>query len=215
MVEQATPLSRLSNKPEVNLKSLFLAAFVALGALTQQACITHDTMEDYPQYLKNNEGELKLPHSDFELSYSLDDAAEAHKEGVRSFAAGLANEWMIEFGKMFRATMASKDVVDAFKGINTKGQGLIQIKVKLNSYVFGSHMAKISFDVTLVNASTNKTFTRTYKSEGKSQGGKMFWAGAFGMKNAIQQSTKLAMDKILIELVNDIRSIATPDSPNT
>lgn len=34
----------------------------------------------------------------------------------------------------------------------------------------------------------------------------MFWGGAFGMKNAIQQSTKSAIDQILIELINDLKS---------
>jgi hypothetical protein len=47
---------------------------------------------------------------------------------------------------------------------------------------------------------------KTYYKTGISQGGKMFWAGAFGMKNAIQQSTKSAIDQILYLALSDIKA---------
>jgi hypothetical protein len=47
-------------------------------------------------------------------------------------------------------------------------------------------------------------FTKVYDASGETQGGKMFWGGAFAMKNAIQQSTKLAMDDILRALIADL-----------
>jgi hypothetical protein len=49
-------------------------------------------------------------------------------------------------------------------------------------------------------------FDETYLEKGKSQGSKMFWAGAFGMNNAIQQSTKNAIDKILVRALTDMMS---------
>jgi len=48
-------------------------------------------------------------------------------------------------------------------------------------------------------------FENHYEATGRSQGGKMFWGGAFGMKNAIQQSTKLALDSILSRFMSDLR----------
>ena len=34
----------------------------------------------------------------------------------------------------------------------------------------------------------------------------MFWAGAFGMKNAVQQSTKLALDEIIASFLADLKT---------
>jgi hypothetical protein len=49
-----------------------------------------------------------------------------------------------------------------------------------------------------------ETFSGSYQEDGKTQGAKMFFGGAFAMKNAIQQSTKLAIDQILRKLIYDI-----------
>lgn len=52
----------------------------------------------------------------------------------------------------------------------------------------------------------DELFSKTYKSEGDSQGGKMWGAGTFGMKNAILKSTKDSIDKILEVFVGDINA---------
>jgi hypothetical protein len=57
-----------------------------------------------------------------------------------------------------------------------------------------------------------KIFSKSYQESGKTQGGKMFWAGAFGQKNAVQQSTKLALDEILRQLITDLNTLS--DEPN-
>ena len=56
---------------------------------------------------------------------------------------------------------------------------------------------------------TTETMTKTYQADGVTQGGKMFWAGVFGMKNAIQQSTKDAVDKILAGMLMDLNALPT------
>ena len=48
--------------------------------------------------------------------------------------------------------------------------------------------------------------SKQYHEEGVSQGAKMFLAGGFGMKNAVQQSTKSAIDKVLTKFINDVNS---------
>jgi hypothetical protein len=49
-------------------------------------------------------------------------------------------------------------------------------------------------------------FEKIYQADGATQGGKMFWGGAFAMKNAVQQSSKLAIDSILRQLINDLNA---------
>ena len=34
----------------------------------------------------------------------------------------------------------------------------------------------------------------------------MFWAGPFGMKNAVQQSTKMALDEIIVSFLADVKA---------
>jgi hypothetical protein len=45
---------------------------------------------------------------------------------------------------------------------------------------------------------------KTYSAEGASQGSKMFWAGAFGMKSAIRQSSLDAYKKVFAQLREDL-----------
>ena len=45
-------------------------------------------------------------------------------------------------------------------------------------------------------------------ASGNTQGAKMFFGGAFGMKNAVQQSTKAAMDTIMGQFIRDLNASA-------
>lgn len=65
---------------------------------------------------------------------------------------------------------------------------------------FGAHVVlKASFE-----RNGQQVFEKTYTASGETQGGKMFWGGVFAMKNAVQQSTKLATDDILRQLIADL-----------
>ena len=70
-------------------------------------------------------------------------------------------------------------------------------------YKFEGFEARVKLNIkTTLNGKT--IMHKTYYKKGNSQGGKMFWAGAFGQKNAVQQSTKLALDEILRQLISDL-----------
>ena len=73
----------------------------------------------------------------------------------------------------------------------------------LENYEFKNYHAYISLNIAL-SENGNEILNKTYNSEGKSQGAKMFWGGPFAMKNATQQSTKLALDHILRKFIQDI-----------
>ena len=71
-------------------------------------------------------------------------------------------------------------------------------------YKFEGFEARVKLNIkTTLNGKT--IMHKTYYKKGNSQGGKMFWAGVFGMKNAIQQSTKSAIDQILYLALTDIK----------
>lgn len=45
-------------------------------------------------------------------------------------------------------------------------------------------------------------------ASGNTQGAKMFFGGAFGMKNAVQQSTKAPMDIIMGQFIRNLNASA-------
>jgi hypothetical protein len=47
-------------------------------------------------------------------------------------------------------------------------------------------------------------FDKTYREEGDTQGGKMFWGGPFAMKSAIRQSSFDAYKKVFTKLRGDL-----------
>lgn len=181
---------------------LALAALLTLGGCS----INHPVADDYAQYLSNNTGSLKLPSAKVGDSYALSKATQEHHYEFRSFMTGQANLWVVEFGKILDATLASKDVVDALgrmTKVGSEGAGTGDTLVfSLVDYRFEDHGAHVALEITVKRAGKVR-FSQVYRAGGVTQGGKMFFAGVFGMKNAIQQSTKSALDDILARFVND------------
>lgn len=185
--------------------------FVACVVLSSiSACtIRHEIASDYPEYLANNEGEAQLPQTDKASGYYLDPDTQSFTYEFRAVTTGYANLWVVDFGKMLDDTLNSRDVQGAFGGLKKTpelalGAGDVLI-FKLNKYVFQNHAAEVSLSVSLSRAGI-VTFSKSYSQIGQSQGGKMFWGGAFAQKNAVQQSTKLAIDEILRQLIADLNA---------
>ena len=181
-----------------------LLAAIALSAGVGGCSINHFVKDDYPQYLQNNVGASKLPATSFEAKYEVTPATAGHKYEFRSVMTGYANNWVVEFGQMLDATLQSKDVQGAFRKLDKRGTGEVAnlLVFDLIAYSFGDFGAHVEMKVTVQRSGA--PLVKTYKADGVTQGGKMFWAGVFGMKNAIQQSTKDAVDKILVALITDL-----------
>ena len=183
---------------------------VVVLAMNSTGCISHNIGTDYSEYLAKASGEGKLPAAKLNATYTLTPSTEKHSYKCRSATTGLANAWIVEFGKILDMQIRSKDVQQAFgklekqKGEGKTGTVIVFDLVKYAFADFGAHLnLKIS-----VNKDGAETFTKTYESSGKTQGGKMYWGGAFAMRNAMQQSTKLAIDEILKNFINDVNNLA-------
>jgi hypothetical protein len=177
-----------------------------LFSLTTACTIQRPVSNDYSQYLVNNRGNASLPRAKQGASYAMSDAVKGHRYEFRSFLTGAANLWIVEFGKMLDATLRSKDVQEAFnnnlKEVSVSNTDDTVLYFDLNHYAFVDKQAKIDLKVTLKKQG-NVLFEKSYQANGQSQGGKMFWGGAFAQKNAVQQSTKLALDEIFTQLIAD------------
>ena len=190
------------------LSRLFFLLLFAMAAGLSGCSINHVVKDDYPQYLQNNIGRSKLPPTSLEARYELTPATAAHKYEFRSVTTGYANNWVVEFGHMLDATLQSRDVQGAFRKIEKRNAGdpPSLLVLDLVAYSFNDFGAHVELKVTIHRAGS-PPLMKTYKASGVTQGGKMFWGGVFGMKNAIQQSTKNAIDNILAALIGDLNAL--------
>jgi hypothetical protein len=186
------------------LKKIFL--FILVLGTTTGCSIKHHVASDYSQYLANN-STSDLPKTEISAKYSIDAATLNHQYEFRAATVGYAHLWIVEFGKMLDETLNSSAVKNSFKHIEkSDNENNLLIFFKLENYAFKHHHAYIDLNVSVTDQGKN-LFTKTYHAEGKSQGAKMFWGGPFAMKNATQQSTKLALDQIFDELIKDTQMI--------
>jgi hypothetical protein len=184
---------------------MFLVAIIALS--TSACSIRHFVELDYPQYLVNNAGQTNLPKTDKAAEYFLTPATQQHRYEFRAALTGAAHLWIVEFGKMLDDTLMSADVQKAFSSLrkisDMSAASNNLLIFDLQDYTFANFSAHVSLKISLFRAG-QVVFSKTYTQDGKSQGGKMFWGGAFAQKNAVQQSTKFALDEILRQLIADL-----------
>jgi len=181
---------------------------VMAAALLSGCSIKHDVVKDYPQYLAGNQGEARLPSTRAASTWAMTPATQAHRYEFRSAMAGAANVWVVEFGKMLDDTLRSADVQNAF-GSLVRADGAAgtggKLVFDLQSYTYAELGAHVVLKVGYERDGT-EVFNKVYMADGTTQGGKMFWGGAFAMKNAVQQSSKLALDTILRQLIDDLNA---------
>jgi len=193
-----------------DFRNIFLVALLVLA--TSACTIRHDIEKDYPQYLVNNTGSANLPDTDKASEYFLTSNTQNQSYEFRAVATGYANLWVVEFGKMLDDTLKSTDAQNAFgtlqKVSDVSGDSRGLLTFDLQSYTFEDFGAHISLKISLSRLG-QEVFSKTYTQDGKTQGGKMFWAGAFGQKNAVQQSTKLALDEILRQFISDLNTMTS------
>lgn len=197
------------------MKILFrLAVAGVLFAALSGCSIKHYIANDYGVYLGKNEGSGQLEKTAVKSEYLLTPNTVDHQHKFRSATVGAAHVWIVEFGKMLESSLQSKEVQQSF-GQLTKSDGKSAsgnlVTFDLNKYEFKDFGAHV---VLAVSVTTNgkKVLDKTYESDGKKQGAKMFWGGVFAMKNSIQQSTKIAIDDILGQLIRDINKSDIPKS---
>ena len=186
----------------------FLFALLLVVSVSSGCSINHHIANYYNQYLINNRGNSNLPKTDFETDYHLTNYTRENAYEFRSATVGYANLWIVDFSKILEETLQSYDIQHAFGRLGQAQGDLNSIEnlilFDLQDYSFHDFGAHISLRIALFQFG-DKALDKTYTADGRTQGGKMFWAGVFGMKNAIHQSTKMALDEIFADFINDIR----------
>lgn len=170
------------------------------------SCASKST-QDYGNYLNKNKGKAQLTKRNIGTGYYLTENTVAHSKKITSWTTGIGNSWEIKFQEVVDATLKSDDYTKALGKLekhtseSKKGRYL---RVNLVDYDFRDHRAFIDLKLEVIN-NGKSIFSKVYSSKGRSQGGKMFWAGAMGMKNAIQQSTMFAVNEIFEKFTAELK----------
>ncbi len=190
---------------EMNKTICFL--LLSISIIFSGCSINHPIADDYELYLINNQGNSKLPTTELEADYVIEKNTQTHKYEFRAFTVGVANLWIVEFGKLLDKTLQSKDVQEAFgrltKILETDTNESNLVTFKLINYEFIDYCAYVTLDISTKNVD-DVTRHKTYRGDGKGQTAKMWIGGVFLMKDAIRQSTKHAIDSIISNFINDI-----------
>jgi hypothetical protein len=143
----------------------------------------------------------------------------AEKKTISSWMTGIAHKWDAEPGLML------KDVVDiefpqAFSRYQLSaayaepetGDRRATVELSVPTYDFADFHATLTVHAVVFTPGKIKLLDKTYSAEGVKQGAKMFWAGAFGMKSAVRQSSLDAFKKVFVELRSDMEKAVNPDA---
>lgn len=180
------------------MKNLLVITILTLATLTT-GCSTF-IAKDYPVYLTKNAGKVDLTPLKTKATYSISDRTMQHQHSFRAASAGLANSWIVEFGKMFEASLQSDDYSSSFGANASK----VSVAFDLENYEFKNFQTYLTMKV-VVKKSNSEVLNKSYSVIGKNQTGKVMMTGAFGMKNAVQQSTKLAIDDLMQKVFADLK----------
>ncbi len=164
------------------------------------------TQNDYQQYLRNNSGAVSFAAVGGDFRYCFTERTWSHRKEVKTWMGGILSTWVVEMGPMLEATMQTGDVRGVFRSLQPFTPGAKSVWVSeydLASYDFINNRAKIRLAVRTI-APDGRASSKEYYAEGTPQLGKMYWGKSFAIKNAIQQSTKIAMDAILAEYFADL-----------
>ena len=190
------------------MKKVICLFLFFVSILFSGCSINHRIADDYEQYLLENQGNSKLPNTELKADYVVEKNTQTHKYEFRAISVGIANLWIVEFGKILDKTLQSSDVQESFgkltKIIETNTNEGNLITFKLVDYYFIEYCANVTLDISIKNGDGSVVLDKTYQADGKRQTAKMWAGGVFLMKNAIRQSTKYATDSIISDFINDI-----------
>jgi hypothetical protein len=141
----------------------------------------------------------------------IDQQTLTQKVRVKSWMTGIAHNWEAEPGDMLKQ-VADIELPQMFSAYEFSvrdrappgtGPGIV-LALIVPSYDFADFRAKVVVHANAKARNGALLFEKSYRADGASQGGKMFWAGAFGMKSAIRQSSLDAYKQIFAQMRVDL-----------
>ncbi len=188
------------------MKKTFAALLMGALGLLAGGCAHDVTFDHPPGYVV---GSAK---QDVGVIAVIDRTTLENKVAIRSFMTGIAHSWEAQPGDMFKQVadielpqmFASYEMNETFK----ERPGAMTLVLSIPSYRFEDFHAKVTVKATAYGEGKRQLLERTYSAEGATQGGKMFWGGAFAMKSAIRQSSFDAFKQVFAQMRPDLATAA-------
>ena len=143
----------------------------------------------------------------------IDNATLNNRVSIRSFMTGISHSWDAEPGVMLKqvADIELPQMFDDYRYASSKSQidmknDPIILEMTVPNYTFADFRATVTVRTVGSTASNQKLFDQSYTETGISQGGKMFWGGAFAMKSAMRQSSVDAFKKIFVRIRQELEA---------
>ena len=181
-----------------------LAALMLLGAGCAHQ-VTFDRPEEY---------RIAGSRQEAAVTVVIDRSTLTNKVAIRSIMTGAAHSWEVEPGDMLKqvADIELPQMFSRYELVNAyvepaPGPRWVVLELTIPSYQFEDFHAKVSVTATMYDRGRRLLMQKTYTAEGETQGAKMFWAGAFGMKSAIRQSSLDAYKKVFASLRSDLVTV--------
>jgi len=194
------------------MKSLRLLCIGMLAALAS-GCAHQVSFEDIAYGI---EGEKQ----DESLIVVIDSATQAQRVPIRSFMTGIAHSWEAEPGAMLKdvADVEFPQMFSSYRTVSAYQEpppGGLTLALTVPSYSFENFHATVTVHAIAYGPDRSVVLDESYTESGPTQGAKMFWAGAFGMKSAIRQSSFEAYKTIFESLRADLSTAVTEQIPAT
>ena len=179
---------------------------LSAGALLLCSACAHQVIFDRPAAYS-----IATPKLSSAVTAVVDEQTLTKKVSVRAFMSGIANTWEVEPGDMLKQVadielpqmFSGYEFVTADKPPVPKGNG-IALQLSIADYQFNHFAAHITVEAVATGPGQQPLLQKTYSADGESHGAKMYWAGPFGMKSVIRQSSLDAYKKIFSALRADL-----------
>ncbi len=165
----------------------------------------------YPVSFQELQYDIATPQYDESVVGIIENDTLEKKVSITSALAGGANSWDampglmlkqvadVELPQMFKKYKLTDSLDDAFQDHSE-----LYLLMTVPRYEFKDFHAFFTIGLVAYNQSKKIVLERTYNEEGSTQGAKMFWGGAFGMKSAVRQSSLLALKTIFKKIRKDL-----------
>lgn len=184
---------------------------LVLASLLLISCSTIPVFDSYPNFLEEHSGTVYSDKLNFKMNWEMTKRSNKYLKEVSSGTAGVSKTWLMDFGKMMRATLESNDVKRNFVSLveGAKNQNDVHAIIDVIDFGFASHHSIIKLRID-VSRGDKPIFSNTYEEVGDSKGADMFLYGPTKMGTGMQESTKSAMDKILKVFLRDLKVLSPP-----
>lgn len=186
--------------------------FVMLCLFMTGCAVNPQISDTYAEFVADA-GDPVLPTTGMASGYMLTDRTAAYQYRFSTRFGKRPQAWVVEVGKVLDASLQSPATQQAFGSLtkltsSRDARGNVML-IDVQKYEFADARMNIALGVTLFSGG-KAVFTRTYSATGSDHGARLFQFGSRAVPWVVNQSTRVAIDKILAQVITDLNASASP-----